>query len=165
MYLKEYFPFYTTYANPLLYEGERMQDKEFNLMKSYYPGTVQHIQEKIEEECDLMDYEGSRLYDEYPDKYMIYHLGCKIRESMELEISTQAIREDFLDELIQVMLCQEISRRRCLQISLQEILLKQIVIVREIGLLVHRTVTTDYITLTDRKSNEKFKRIFRRTDK
>ena len=50
MYLKEYFPFYTTYANPLLYEGERMQDKEFNLMKSYYPGTVQHIQEKIEEE-------------------------------------------------------------------------------------------------------------------
>ena len=45
MYLKEYFPFYTTYANPLLYEGERMQDKEFNLMKSYYPGTVQHIQE------------------------------------------------------------------------------------------------------------------------
>ena len=37
MYLKEYFPFYTTYANPLLYEGERMQDKEFNLMKSYYP--------------------------------------------------------------------------------------------------------------------------------
>ena len=110
MYLKEYFPFYTTYANPLLYEGERMQDKEFDLMKSYYPGTVQHIQEKIEEECDLMDYEGSRLYDEYPDKYMIYHLGCKIRESMELEISTQAIREDFLDELIQVMLCQEISR-------------------------------------------------------
>ena len=48
MYLKEYFPFYTTYANPLLYEGERMQDKEFNLMKSYYPGTVQHIQEKID---------------------------------------------------------------------------------------------------------------------
>ena len=40
MYLKEYFPFYTTYANPLLYEGERMQDKEFNLMKSYYPGTM-----------------------------------------------------------------------------------------------------------------------------
>ena len=51
------------------------------------------------------------------------------------------------------------------QISLQEILLKQIVIAREIGLSVHRTVTTDYITLTDRNSNEKFKRIFRRTDK
>ena len=51
------------------------------------------------------------------------------------------------------------------QISLQEILLKQIVIAREIGLLVHRTVTTDYLTLTERKSNEKFKRIFRSADK
>ena len=81
MYLKEYFPFYTTYANPLLYEGERMQDKEFNLMKSYYPGTVQHIQEKIEEECDLMDYEGSRLYDEYPDK--IYDLSFKLQDQGE----------------------------------------------------------------------------------
>lgn len=108
MYLKEYFPFYTTYANPLLYEGERMQDKEFNLMKSYYPGTVQHIQEKIEEECDLMDYEGSRLYDEYPDKYMIYHLSCKIRESMEPEISTQAIRVK-LSLVLTLILIQSVS--------------------------------------------------------
>lgn len=113
MYLQEYFPFYTTYSNPFLYEGERLQEREFNLMKSYYPRIVQRIQEKIEEECDLLDYEGSRLYDEYPDKYMLYHLGSRIRESMEPEISTQAIREDFLDELIQVMLCQEVSRRRC----------------------------------------------------
>ena len=51
------------------------------------------------------------------------------------------------------------------QISLQEILLKQIVIAREIGLLVHRTVTTDYITLTDERAMKNFKRIFRRTDK
>mgnify|MGYP002309007329 CR=1 FL=1 len=62
MYLKEYFPFYTTYANPLLYEGERMQDKEFNLMKSYYPGTVQHIQEKIEFDDSLVDYSKEGVY-------------------------------------------------------------------------------------------------------
>ena len=113
MYLKEYFPFYTTYANPLLYEGERMQDKEFNLMKSLYPRQAKKYRKRIEELLERFDSEGSVLYDEYPDKYMIYHLSCKIRESMEPEISTQAIREDFLDELIQVMLCQEISRRRC----------------------------------------------------
>ena len=113
MYLKEYFPFYTTYANPLLYEGERMQDKEFNLMKSYYPGTVQHIQEKIEEECDLMDYEGSRLYDEYPDKYMMHQLFSHIKKEMQGELETQEISDAFLDDLIQVILYQEISRRRC----------------------------------------------------
>ena len=41
MYFEHYFPFYATYANPMLYEGERMQEQEFELMKSYYPITVQ----------------------------------------------------------------------------------------------------------------------------
>ena len=103
MYFEQYFPFYAAYSNPLLYDGERMQEQEFNLMKSYYPQTVQRIQEKIEEECDLLDYEGSRLYDEYPDKYMLYHLSCKIKEDLQPEMNSQAIRESFLDELVQVM--------------------------------------------------------------
>lgn len=38
MYYDEYFPFYAAYANPMLYQGERMQEEEFELMKSYYPG-------------------------------------------------------------------------------------------------------------------------------
>lgn len=113
MYFDQYFPFYAAYSNPLLYAGERMQEEEFNLMKSYYPQTVQHIQERVEEECDLLDYEGSRLYDEYPDKYMLYHLSSRIKESIQPEISSQSVRESFLDELVQVMLYQEISRRRC----------------------------------------------------
>ena len=41
MYFEQYFPFYAAYSNPLLYDGERMQEQEFNLMKSYYPQTVQ----------------------------------------------------------------------------------------------------------------------------
>ena len=79
MYYDEYFPFYAAYANPMLYQGERMQEKEFELMKSYYPRIVQEIQERVEEECRLLDYEGSRIYDEYPDKYMFYNLCSKIK--------------------------------------------------------------------------------------
>lgn len=113
MYFEPYFPFHAAYSNPFMYEGERMQEEEFKLMKSYYPQTVQRIQERVEEECDLLDYEGSCLYDEYPDKYMLYHLSSRIKESIQPEISSEAVRESFLDELIQVMLYQEISRRRC----------------------------------------------------
>ena len=113
MYFELYFPFHAAYSNPFMYEGERMQEEEFKLMKSYYPQTVQRIQERVEEECDLLDYEGSRLYDEYPDKYMLYHLSSRIKESIQPELSSEAVRESFLDELIQVMLYQEISRRRC----------------------------------------------------
>lgn len=113
MYFEPHFPFHAAYSNPFMYEGERMQEEEFKLMKSYYPQTVQRIQERVEEECDLLDYEGSRLYDEYPDKYMLYHLSSRIKESIQPELSSEAVRESFLDELIQVMLYQEISRRRC----------------------------------------------------
>ena len=113
MYYDKYFPFYTTYANPLLFEGEREHEREFELMKSYYPETVRRIQERVEEECRLLDYEGSRLYDEYPDKYMLYQLCRRIRESVEPELTSQSVPGSFLDELVQVLLFQEISRRRC----------------------------------------------------
>ena len=89
MYYDRFFPFYVAYANPALYDGERIQEQEFALMKSYYPEAAGRIQEKVEEECQLLDYEGSRLYDEYPDKFMLHQL-CR-----------------------QILLCQEISRRRC----------------------------------------------------
>ena len=113
MYLQEYFPFYTTYSNPFLYEGERLQEREFNLMKSYYPRTVQRIQEKIEEECDLLDYEGSRLYDEHPDRYMLYHLGRKIMDDVSPQAGMEAMSDGLLEDLVQVLLFHEISRRRC----------------------------------------------------
>lgn len=113
MYYDKYFPFYVAYANPMLYDGERIQEEEFNLMKSYYPDMAKKIQEKVEEECERLDYEGSRLYDEYPDKYMLYHLGRKIREEMMPEMAVQEVPGGLLDDLVQVLLYQEISRRRC----------------------------------------------------
>lgn len=114
MYYDEYFPFYVAYANSMLYDGEKIQDEEYELMKSYYPDTVKRIQERVEDECSRLDYEGSRLYDEYPDKYMLYHMCRKIKEEVEPEMEIQAVmKRGWLDELIQVLLYQEISRRRC----------------------------------------------------
>lgn len=113
MYYDRFFPFYVAYANPALYDGERIQDREFALMKSYYPEAAGRIQEKVEEECQLLDYEGSRLYDEYPDKFMLHQLCRQIRTQVEGEMRIQGVPDGFLDDLIQVLLCQEISRRRC----------------------------------------------------
>lgn len=113
MYYDKFFPFYVAYANPMLYDGEKIQEDEFMLMKSYYPETARKIQEKVEAECQLLDYEGSRLYDEYPDKFMLHHLCRRIRDEVEPEVAAQEMPRGFLDELIQVLLYQEISRRRC----------------------------------------------------
>ncbi len=113
MIYKEFCPFYTSYANPLLYRGEMEQEEEFFLMKSYYPATARKIQEKIEEECELLDYEGSRLYDEYPDRYMLYHLAHKVMDEVKTETDVEAMSDGLLGDLVEVLLFHEISRRRC----------------------------------------------------
>ena len=89
MYYDRFFPFYVAYANPALYDGERIQEQEFALMKSYYPEAAGRIQEKVEEECQLLDYEGSRLYDEYPDRLMMRSLCRQIREQVAGELEMQ----------------------------------------------------------------------------
>ena len=113
MIYKDFYPFYASYANPMLYRGEKEQEEEFSLMKSYYPETARRIQEKVEEECDLLDYEGSRLYDEHPDRYMLYQLGRKIMDDVSPQAGMEAMSDGLLEDLVQVLLFHEISRRRC----------------------------------------------------
>lgn len=113
MYYDQYFPFYVTSMQSYSFQEENDQDREIRLMKSYYPEISRVIQEKVEEECDYMDYEGSRMYDEYPDKFMLYHVCQKIRGEVKPELQSQNIPEKFLDELIQILLYQEMERKRC----------------------------------------------------
>ena len=97
MIYKDFYPFYTSYANPLIYRGEKEQEEEFFLMKSYYPDTARKIQEKVEEECDLQD----------------YHLGRKIVDEVKSEADMEAMSDGLLGDLVEVLLFHEISRRRC----------------------------------------------------
>ena len=113
MLYRDFYPFYAAQGNPDIYNEEREQEKEFDLMKSYYPDTARRIQEKAEAQCQLLDYEGSRLYDEYPDRLMMRSLCRQIREQVAGELELQEISDRFLNDLIEVLLYQEISRKRC----------------------------------------------------
>ena len=97
MYYDQYFPFYVTSMQSYSFQEENDQDREIRLMKSYYPEISRVIQEKVEEECDYMDYEGSRMYDEYPDKFMLYHVCQKIRRKVKPELHLFQIPFQFLN--------------------------------------------------------------------
>lgn len=113
MLYRDFYPFYAAQVNSDFYSEEREQEREFDLMKSYYPDTARKIQEKAEAQCQLLDYEGSRLYDEYPDRFMLYHICSQVKEEISSDASAQEIPSGFLDDLIEVLVYQEISRRRC----------------------------------------------------
>ena len=72
MLYRDFYPFYAAQGNPVFYNEEREQEREFDLMKSYYPDT-----------------------------------------EMTKDASAQEMPGGFLDDLIQVLVYQEISRRRC----------------------------------------------------
>ena len=111
MLYRDFYPFYAAQGNPVFYNEEREQEREFDLMKADYPDTARKIQEKAEMQCQLLDYEGSRLYDEYPDREFLYRELSKVRERHPEETAGEKEEQD----LLQVMLVNEIYRRRILK--------------------------------------------------
>lgn len=59
-------------ANALAYQ------KDFEYMKQLLPSTLKRIQVEIDEECDKLEYSGSVMFDEYPDKNYIGMLVDRI---------------------------------------------------------------------------------------
>lgn len=113
-------PYYMAYPLPLQYDDERIERRDFEYMKSMYPMAVKKILPYVEEECDRMAYEGSVIYDEYPDQLQIrlmcnriYDKVKKMKPYDDEEMEMQASRnEDWLKDLVQIMLFQELFQRR-----------------------------------------------------
>lgn len=64
-------PFYMSYPMQNLYLTEMEYEKDMERMKELYPADVKNILEIVEDECDKMEYEGSLMFDEYPDRLMM----------------------------------------------------------------------------------------------
>lgn len=113
-------PYYMAYPMPLQYDDERIERRDFEYMKSMYPMAVKKILPYVEEECDRMAYEGSVIYDEYPDQLQIRLMCSRIYDKVKKmkpyddeEMEMQASRnEDWLKDLVQIMLFQELFQRR-----------------------------------------------------
>ena len=69
------------YPMPLQYDDERIEQRDFEYMKSMYPETAKRLLPYVEDECDRMAYEGSVVYDEYPDQL---HNGFQDRRNRPL---------------------------------------------------------------------------------
>ena len=102
-------PYYMAYPMPLLYDDERVDRRDFEYMKSLYPATAKRLLPLIEEECDRMEYDCSMMYDEYPDKLQLQLMGRRIYDKA---VKDEKEPGEWLRDLIQVMLYQELYKRR-----------------------------------------------------
>lgn len=114
------------------YGEEKRDRRDVEYMKSMYPMSAKKILPYVEEECDRMEYEGSMIYDEYPDRLLLYLMAGRIYDRMKegekkeiaMEIEKEQVeiqelkrkkkdREETLMDLVQILLYQEIVQRRC----------------------------------------------------
>lgn len=116
-------PYYMVYPMPFVFDDERIDARDYEYLRSMYPDMAKGVLPYVEEECDRCEYPCSMMYDEYPDKLQLRLMCRRICENVcenEKEISIQmqkwkemGQKQDWLEELIEVMLYQELYKRRC----------------------------------------------------
>ena len=117
-------PFYMTYPMQNLYLTEMEYEKDMERMKELYPIEVKELQKMVERRCDEMEYEGSRIYDENPDRMMLEREANRLMEEflsskMNMEKDEMLIQQygrrnhNWLESLIRILFHDEIYRRRC----------------------------------------------------
>lgn len=117
-------PFYMTYPGYLGAEQERSALRDLEYLQQTYPRQVKGYLRRIADILDKMDYEGSMIYDEYPDRLSLQRLTGSILEILKHEEQNQQAEGDrkdaeefpekweWLEWLVQVLVCNEVYKRR-----------------------------------------------------
>ncbi len=79
-------PFYMTFPMQNLYQAEMEYEKDLERMKEMYPKDVARIAAYISERCDELEFEGSRIYDENPDRLMMEKEAQALYEKVRKEL-------------------------------------------------------------------------------
>ena len=101
-------PFYMSYPVQNIYMTEMEYERDMERMKELYPEDVKRIQQLVEEECDKLEYEGSMMFDEYPDRVMlkvicdrIYQIAAQpqsqLQNESEPESESEVVQTESLD--------------------------------------------------------------------
>lgn len=118
MYERKILPFYMTYPLPMYYQEEDSIIRDLEYLQQMYPKEAKKYQKMIVSILDKLDYEGSMIYDEFPDRWQLYKLSTDIldrikREEHEKENNeTSPEKWEWVGDMIQILLFYEIYKRR-----------------------------------------------------
>lgn len=88
-------------------------ENDYSYLKYLYPDICSKISSQIDEECDRMEYEGSLMFDSYPDKISLQQVAGKIlKKCNEKDPDTFPVNNTHIRELVEILLFHEILYRR-----------------------------------------------------
>lgn len=111
---------------------EEENERDWQKLKEQYPDMAKIILAEVENICDSMEYEGSMMFDSMPDKVRVRKLTDNIYEKVKDRYPVEEMvdqddvfvmnqegrrryppRQNWMSDFIQVLLYQEMFRRRC----------------------------------------------------
>ena len=104
----------------MFYQEEDSIIRDLEYLQQMYPAEAKKYQKLIAGILDKLDYEGSMIYDEYPDRWQLYKLSMDIldrikreekKEETEGSGNTQE-KWEWIGDLVQILLFYEIYKRR-----------------------------------------------------
>jgi hypothetical protein len=113
-------PLYPLYG----YDNSSDLDRDAEYMKQLYPNLAKAIQSAVDNECDQMEYDGSLMFDEYPDKVSLDRIIDRIYEQFrdtdeEPRAEIQSLyfyppvrSGNHLRDIVSLLLLSEIFNRR-----------------------------------------------------
>ena len=93
-------------------ENESLNDLEY--LQQTYPGEVRRCQRRIAEILDKYDYEGSMIYDEYPDKLQLCLMCRRAYEQVmkQEKWEKETYTPEQIREIVEILMYQELMERR-----------------------------------------------------
>lgn len=102
-------PFYMAHPGYYGPGQEELCLRDLEYLQQLYPDEIKRSQRRIAEILDKTDYEGSMIYDEYPDRYSMRHLAqsiCRVLQNENEEGNSPT------EEMVQILLFDEVYKRR-----------------------------------------------------
>ena len=89
-------------------------DKELEYFSSMHPSHINELALLVSKECDRLDYNGSIIYDEYPDKVMFSKICSDIfaLANLTCKYAMEANEKNKIKDIINILFSREVYKRR-----------------------------------------------------
>ena len=114
MYERRLMPFYMAYPMPMFGQQENTVMRDLEYMQQMYPKEAKRYQKLIAGILDKMDYEGSMIYDEYPDKLQLCLMCRRAYEQVmkQEKWEKETYTPEQIREIVEILMYQELMERR-----------------------------------------------------
>ncbi|MCI8668101.1 MAG: hypothetical protein HFI34_01050 [Lachnospiraceae bacterium] len=89
-------------------------NRDIEYLSKLYPREISDLKAIIDDECDKLDYEGSMMYDEYPDKIMFMKLCndvCAVA-NCSCSYAKKCTDKAWLRDIVSILMSDEMYKRR-----------------------------------------------------